>query len=110
MAYDEKLADRVRKRIGKQAGLTEKKMFGGVGFLIRGNMCCGVRGDELIVRFDPDETDEALAKPHTRVFDLSPRPMKGWILVGSKGVATDRSLAKWVDIATKFAAALPTKR
>ena len=110
MGYDEKLAERVRKRVGKPRGLTEKKMFGGVGFLLNGNMCCGVRGDDLIVRLDPDETEDALAQPHVRVFDISPRPMKGWILVAAKGTATDRQLGKWIGIATRFAAALPAKK
>src|SRR5262249_32175570 len=110
MAYDEKLAERVRKRLAKEPGLSEKKMFGGIGFLLNGNMCLGVRGPELIVRLDPEETDEALGEPHTRVFDVSPRRMKGWLLVGAKGVATDRELARWIGIATRFARALPAKR
>jgi TfoX/Sxy family transcriptional regulator of competence genes len=109
MAYDEKLADRIRKRLRQQPGLVEKKMFGGVGFLLAGNMCCGVRGREMIVRLDPEQTDEALAQPHTRVFDVGARPMKGWILVDPNGLTADRQLAKWIGIATKFALALPAK-
>ncbi len=110
MAYDEQLAERVRKRLAGQRRLSEKKMFGGVGFLLNGNMCCGVRGTELIVRLDPDETDDALEQAHTRVLDIGPRAMKGWIQVEPEGVASDRQLAKWIGIATRFAAALPAKR
>src|SRR5689334_24268468 len=103
MAFDEKLAARVRKQLGKRAGLTEKQMFGGVAFLLNGNMCCGVDGDEMIVRLAPEETEAALSRPHTPRFDLTGRPMKGWILVKPKGLATDAALGRWVGIATKFA-------
>ena len=109
MAFDEQLAGQVRAHLGKRPGLAEKKMFGGIAFLIRGNMCCGVHRDALIVRLDPAETDRALAEPHTRVFDLTGRPMKGWVLVESKGVATRAQLGKWVDRAAKYAGSLPAK-
>ncbi len=75
MAFDEELAGRVRKRLAGQKGLTEKKMFGGLAFLLNGNMCCGVHRRELIVRLDPAQTGTALAEPHSRIFDLSGRPM-----------------------------------
>jgi len=110
MAYDEKFAARIRKALGPRKGLVAKQMFGGIAFLLNGNMCVGIHKDELIVRLDPDETDAALAKPHTRVFDLTGRPMKGWILVGSKGIATAPQLKQWVSVATKYAGALPPKR
>jgi TfoX/Sxy family transcriptional regulator of competence genes len=74
MAFDERLAERVRKRVGTRPDVSEKKMFGGLAFLLNGNMCCGVHEGELIVRLDPDRAGEALAEPHTRVFDLSGRP------------------------------------
>ncbi len=110
MAFDNKLAERIRKRLGKRAGLTEKKMFGGIAFLLNGNMCCGVHGQEMIVRLDPEETDKALSLRNTRVFDLSGgRPMKGWILVQPKGLATEDALAKWVGVAVKYASSLPAK-
>ena len=109
MAFDEKLAARIRKSLGKRAGLVEKKMFGGVAFLLNGNMCCGVHGAEMIVRLDPEETDKALSEHHTRLFDLTGRPMKGWILVEPKGLATDGQLGKWVAVAAKYAAFLPPK-
>jgi len=109
MAFDEKLAGRIRKRLSKRAGLVEKKMFGGVAFLLNGNMCCGVHGAEMIVRLPPEETDAALSERHTRLFDLTGHPMKGWILVEPKGLATDGQLGKWVGVATKYAASLPPK-
>ncbi len=111
MAYDDKLAARVRRRLGKRAGLLEKQMFGGLAFLLNGNMCVGVHGSELIVRLEPGETDRALAEPHTRIFDLSGgRPMQGWILVGPKGLADEAALAKWVRIGIAYASSLPKKK
>lgn len=110
MAYDETFAARIRKALGKKRGLVANQMFGGIAFLLNGNMCVGIHKDELIVRLDPDATDAALAKPHTRVFDLTGRPMKGWILVGPKGIATDAQLKKWISIAAKYAGALPHKK
>ncbi|HXM81036.1 MAG TPA: TfoX/Sxy family protein [Burkholderiales bacterium] len=110
MAYDEKLAERIRKRLGKRAGLTEKRMFGGIGFMLNGNMCCGVHGQEMIVRIDPEKTDQALSERHIRVFDLSGRAMKGWILVSPDGLSNDDALAKWVRSGTDYAATLPGKR
>jgi TfoX/Sxy family transcriptional regulator of competence genes len=110
MAFDEQLAARIRKQLGKKKGIVEKKMFGGVAFLLRGNMCVGVHSNELIVRVAPADTDDALAQKHTRVFDLSGgRPMKGWILVEPKGLDGEDALAKWVDIGVKFAESLPAK-
>jgi hypothetical protein len=109
MAFDEKLAARIRTALGKRAGLTEKRMFGGLAFLLRGNMCVGVHQSEMIVRLAPEDTDAALAEPHTRVFDLTGRPMKGWILVEPKGLASEPALEKWIERAAKFAASLPSK-
>ena len=85
-------------------------MFGGLAFLLHGNLCCGVHGQEMIVRLDPADTDGALKQPHTRVFDLSGgRPMKGWILVQPAGLARADGLAKWVTTSLKYAASLPPK-
>lgn len=109
MAFDETLATRIRKTLGKRAGLTEKRMFGGLAFLVGGNMTVGVHGSDMIVRLAPEETDAALAERHVRVFDLTGRPMKGWVLVESAGVASDAALAKWVERAVKFAGSLPAK-
>lgn len=110
MAYDEKLAERIRNQLGRRKELTEKKMFGGIAFMINGNMCVGVHKDELIVRIEPDETDIAVAKKHTRIFDLSGgRPMKGWILVAPAGLKTEPALAKWVQMGIGYALALAKK-
>src|SRR2546429_2688660 len=81
MAFDERLAERIRGSLGRRKGFAEKKMFGGVGFLLHGNMCVGVHGSELIVRLAPEETDAVLKQANTRRFDLTGRPVKGWILV-----------------------------
>jgi TfoX/Sxy family transcriptional regulator of competence genes len=109
MAFDETLADRVRDVLAGMDGLAEKRMFGGLAFLLNGNMCCGVHGDEVILRVDPESTEEALRKPHVRVFDMTGRPMKGWLLVGSDAVASDEQLRSWIDMGAEFAASLPPK-
>jgi len=84
-------------------------MFGGIGFLLNGNMSVAVHKSELIVRLAPEETDAALAQAHTRRFDLTGRPMKGWILVEPSGLKTDAQLSKWVQIAARYAGSLPPK-
>lgn len=109
MAYDLALAERIRKRLGGKPGLSEKKMFGGIGFLLNGNMCCGVLGKEMIVRLDPAEAESALKKAETRVFDFSGRPMKGWLFVRGKNVSTDDGLKGWVKMAVAYAGSLPAK-
>jgi TfoX/Sxy family transcriptional regulator of competence genes len=109
MAYDEGLATRVRDLIGDRPGVAEKKMFGGLAFLLNGNMACGVHGDELIVRLAADATDAALAEPGTRLFDISGRPMKGWLLVDADAHAEDDDLRRWVDRGVAYAGTLPPK-
>jgi TfoX/Sxy family transcriptional regulator of competence genes len=109
MAFDEQLADRVRKQLNRRAGVTEKKMFGGLAFLINGNMSVGIHGSELIVRMAPGATDAALKEPGARLFDITGRPMKGWLLVGLPGVKEPASLAKWVRRGVEYASSLPKK-
>src|SRR5437588_936393 len=109
MAFDERLAERIRGSLGRRKGLVEKKMFGGIAFLLNGNMCVGIHKSDLIVRLAPEETDKALAQRHTRRFDLTGRPMKGWILVESAGLRTDAKLTKWVNGAATYASSLPAK-
>jgi TfoX/Sxy family transcriptional regulator of competence genes len=109
MAYDENLARRIRAILKGTRGLEEKKLFGGVGFLLNGNMACGVHSDSLIVRIEPEETAAALRRPHVRPFDLSGRPMRGWILVSAEGCKTTPSLANWVKKSLAFAKSLPRK-
>ena len=89
--------------------MAEKKMFGGLAFLLRGNMCCGVLGRELIVRVPPDETDDVLAEQHTRPFDFTGRPMRGFVVVRPAGFEDDDALAGWVARAVAVAAGLPAK-
>jgi TfoX/Sxy family transcriptional regulator of competence genes len=110
MAYDEALAERVREQLAPQPGLTEKAMFGGLAFLLDGNMAVGLSGDELMVRVGPERADEALARPHTRPFDMTGRPMKGWILVAQDALGEDGELADWVGEGVAFARSLPPKR
>ncbi len=85
-------------------------MFGGMAFLVKGNMCCGVHRDSLVVRLDPSEIDRSLSEPHARVFALTGRPMKGEILVESEGLGTAAQLGTWVDRAAKYAGSLPAKQ
>ena len=110
MAYDEGLATRVRELIGDRPELSEKTMFGGLAFLLNGNMACGVRGEDLIVRLAPEATDKALSEPGARVFDLSGgRPMRGWLMVGPAGHAEDADLRRWVGRGVDYALSLPAK-
>ena len=109
MAYDEGLAQRIREQLGDRRGLVEKKMFGGIAFLLRGNMCVGVHGDDLIVRLDPEQHAAALKKRGARVFDLTGRPMTGWLLVDGSAVEDDDDLASWIETAARYAGALPAK-
>ena len=110
MAYDEDLANRVRELIAAEPGLTVKKMFGGLAFLINGNMSVGVSGQGgLMVRVDPAETDALVAKPHARPFEMRGREMHGWLRVDSEGLATKRQLEPWVRRGVTYARSLPPK-
>ena len=109
MAFDEKLADRVRRELSGHPGLVEKKMFGGLAFMLRGNMCCGVLRDDLVVRVGPEAHAAELKRPHTRVMDFTHKPMKGYLYVGAKGVATAASLRSRLKPAIGFVATLPQK-
>lgn len=109
MAYDEGLAERIRARLGDDPGISEKRMFGGLAFLCEGNMAVGVTGDELMVRVGPDAADAALARPGARVFDMTGRPMRGWVVVAASALAEDTELEAWIDQGRAFAASLPPK-
>ena len=109
MAYDEKLAVRIRDALGDQPGLVEKKMFGGVGFMVQGNMACGVHKDMLIVRVGPEAYDETMKYPHTRPFDMTGKAMKGWVMVEPGGFASEAELKEWVAAGLNFALTLPPK-
>ena len=109
MAYDEGLAERAREVLVDLPGFVEKKMFGGIGFMLRGNMACGVNGDELIVRVGPANYEQALGKPHTRPFDMTGRPMRGWVMVAPAGLESDTGLEEWVQQGVEFALSLPER-
>ncbi len=108
MPYNLKLTERVRSQMD---GLpfVEKKMFGGVGFLLNGNIACGVNKDDLVIRVDPERHNTLLKKPHAKPFDLTGKPMKGWLLVELDGVKSDKQLRAWVQEGIEFASALPPK-
>jgi TfoX N-terminal domain len=108
MTYDEKLAKLIRAEFG-EIPFVEKKMFGGVGFLVDGNMACGVHKNNMIVRVDPDKHEKLLKKKHTRVFDITGRPMRGWLMVEPDGCKTAKQLSGWVKEGVEFALTLPAK-
>ena len=110
MAYDERLAERIRMKLKGTRGLTEKKLFGGVGFLINGNMACGVNKQDMIVRLSDADSEAALKRAHVRPFDMTGRPMKGWIVVGAQGLSSEKALQGWVDQSIAFAKSLPPKK
>jgi TfoX/Sxy family transcriptional regulator of competence genes len=109
MAFDEALADRVRDVLAPRADLGERKMFGGIAFMIAGNMAVGVIGDDLMVRLDPADAERALVEPHARPMDFTGKPMKGMVFVDSAGTAAEEDLAAWVDAGADFASSLPPK-
>jgi TfoX/Sxy family transcriptional regulator of competence genes len=109
MAYDEKLAERVRRALVGQEGLTEKKMFGGMAFMLRGHMCCGVVGDDLVVRLGAEQHEAALAEPHARHMDFTGHPIRGMVYVGPGGHRDGEALARWVKRGVEFVASLPPK-
>lgn len=109
MPYSESLADRIRWALRSDRRIEEKKMFGGVGFLLYGNMLVGVWQSSLIVRLGPDQGAAALKEPHVKEFDITGRPMKGWIMVEPDGIDTDAELSRWISRATEFVETLPAK-
>ena len=109
MPYDESLAERIREALARRRGIADKKMFGGVGFLLNGNMLVGVWKDSLIVRLDPDEYNDALAEEHVRVFDITGRPMRGWVMVDADGLEDGTQLKSWIDRAMNYVKTLPAK-
>ena len=111
MAYDEDLAHRIRELIGGEPGLAEQRMFGGLAFLIGGNMAVAASGQGgLMVRVDPEETAALVAKPHARPFEMRGREMAGWLRVDDEGVRTKRQLEPWVKRGVAYARSLPAKR
>ncbi len=110
MAYDEDLAERIRDRVAGEDGLTEQRMFGGLAFLVNGNMAVSASSQGgLLLRVDPGRTDELIQAPHTGRFVMRGREMDGWLRVDPAAVATDPDLAHWVDIGITYARTLPPK-
>ncbi len=109
MVYDTSHAERVQKLIGRRKGISQKKMFGGLGFLLYGNMCVGIWREFLILRVGPDAYRTALEQADTRQFDITGRPMRGWIMVEPNGYATAAQLRMWIDMAFDFVRSLPPK-
>jgi TfoX/Sxy family transcriptional regulator of competence genes len=109
MAYDEGLAQRIRERLTEDPGIRERKMFGGLAFMHRGNLCVGVIEDEVMVRVGPQHHAEALALPHARPMDFTGRPMKGYVFVGSSGIEDEEQLRAWIERGLRFTRTLPSK-
>ena len=109
MAYSESLASRIRDVFADHRGITEKKMFGGVGFMLYGNMCVGVWKSSLIVRLGPEQAAVALKEPNVVEFDITGRSMKGWAMVEPDGLETDEQLSGWIERAVEFVETLPRK-
>ncbi|CAA9511457.1 MAG: FIG00825063: hypothetical protein [uncultured Solirubrobacterales bacterium] len=111
MAYDEDLADRIRELIAGEPDVTEKKMFGGLAFLVGGNMSVAASGQGgLMVRVEPEDTDALVSKPHAQPFEMRGRAMQGWLRVEAEGVRTKRQLEPWVGRGVAYARSLPPKR
>jgi TfoX/Sxy family transcriptional regulator of competence genes len=109
MAFDEGLAERIRGVLDARSDVDERKMFGGIAFLVAGNMACGVMRDDLMVRMEPEAVAALESEPGVRRFDMGGRPMRGWLLVAPEASADDGDLERWVRRGEEFAASLPPK-
>ncbi len=109
MAFNEALAERIRRGLARKKGVEEKKLFGCIAFLLYGNVVVGVWKDSLIVRLGPEGGDEALLEPHVKEFDITGRAMKGWVVVEPRSIDGDDELSGWIQRAAKFVETLPAK-
>lgn len=109
MAYDLDIAARIRRQLARRKNVVEKKMFGGICFLLDGHMCCGVLGSDVIVRVGAERAPLLLKEKHARVFDFTGKPSRNMLYVGPKAVEKDTELKKWVQESVKYAASLPPK-
>ena len=109
MVYNEQLAERIHSLLCRRKGFSERRMFGGMAYLLNGNMCCGVLKDDLVVRVGPERFEAALKMPHARPMDFTGRSSKGFIYVDAKGWSSDASLKKWVEMGVAHAVSLPKK-
>ena len=110
MAFSHSLARRVRELFGRRRGVTERQMFGGLAFLLHGHMCVGVWQDSLIARLGVEQAAIALIQPHVQEFDVTGRPLKGWVVVAPNGLENDAQLAAWIENAIEFVSRLPPKK
>jgi TfoX/Sxy family transcriptional regulator of competence genes len=109
MAFDEALVERVREALVGRADVSERRMFGGIAFMVAGNMAIGIVDEDLMVRLGQEDTERALAEPHVRPMDFTGRPMKNMVFVDPEGIAADDDLASWVDAGADYASSLPPK-
>jgi TfoX/Sxy family transcriptional regulator of competence genes len=109
MAYDEGLAERIRGALDEQPGVSEKRMFGGLAFLVKGHMSVGIVQDKLMVRVGPESYDSVLRERHARRMDFTGRPMKGFVYIVPSGYETDTDLQRWVDLGVSYVASLPAR-
>jgi TfoX/Sxy family transcriptional regulator of competence genes len=110
VAYDEDLANRIRELLAEEQGVVEQKMFGGLAFLVGGNMSVSASGQGgLLLRCDPEQTDALVEKPHAARFEMRGRAMDGWLRIDAEGVRTKRELKQWVDVGVNYARSLPPK-
>lgn len=109
MAYDPVLAERLAKIIADRPGMKEKRMFGGIGYMLNGNMCVGVHKDSLIVRIGENTAEKILKGPHVKPMDITGKAMKGWAIIGPEGIAKDESLKRFCNYAIEFVLTLPAK-
>ena len=109
MAYDEDLADRVRALFAGRSGVREQKMFGGLCFMLDGNMACGILGGELVVRVGRENLEDTLSRPYSRPFDMTGRPMRSFVYVSAEGLVSDEGLAEWAGRGIAYAESLPPK-
>ena len=109
MAYSEELAQRIRDVIGGRDGVTERKMFGGIAWMVDGNMACGTMGENLLVRMDRDDTERILAEPHVAPMKMGARTMRGFFTVDAVAISDDGELARWIDAGAAYASSLPAK-
>ena len=109
MAFNEDLAARVREILAEGGEVDERRMFGGIAFMVRGHMCCGISGDDLMLRLGPDRAERALEEPHVRPMDFTGRPMKGYVYVAPAATRTEARLREWLGLARDFVGTLPPK-
>lgn len=109
MAYSERLASRVREILAEDGDVLERKMFGGLAFMVIGHMCCGITGDDLMLRLGPDRAEKALEEPNVRPVDFTGRPVTGYVYVARPGSGTEANLRRWLRLSRAFIATLPPK-